>query len=319
VTTSALVTVVIPTRNRSRLLRDSLSSVQRQTMRDLAIIVVDDGSNDDTGGLVAGVAGDDPRVRLLRQEHGGAAAARNHGLAGARGRWIAFLDDDDLFAPDGLESLLEGSSSPAVAGRALRFTAPSGTDPAALRSDPEQYSVGPWPPVHVPSPVTLKDLLVAPRIPIDAGLFDRAAVLQAGSFDTARSAAEDYDLWLRIARIGSIRTIDRTVAFCRWHGAQTSADQLLHSRETRRVLERFVEADPEAIRLLGRRGFRRRVAGLFREEAYELCVLGRGREAARAAVRGLAHCPGDLRLWTYLALTAFPAVFRRLTAANRRR
>jgi glycosyltransferase involved in cell wall biosynthesis len=95
------VSVVIPTRDRSRLLVLALRSALRQREVDLEVVVVDDGSGDDTPEVVAGLR--DARVHLVRHPgpHG-VSAARNSGIAAARGRWIAFLDDDDLAARVGV-------------------------------------------------------------------------------------------------------------------------------------------------------------------------------------------------------------------------
>ena len=95
------VSVVVPTHNRSGLLAQTLHSVLWQRGVDLEVLVVDDGSADDTAEMVAGLA--DPRIRLLRHDHPqGVSAARNRGVAAASGRWLAFCDDDDLWAPDKL-------------------------------------------------------------------------------------------------------------------------------------------------------------------------------------------------------------------------
>lgn len=96
-----LVSVVIATRDRSAYLAESIHSALYQTMRDLEVIVVDDGSSDDTESVVRSI--DDPRVRYVRQEATGVAAARNNGTRFARGFYIAVLDDDDLMRPDRLE------------------------------------------------------------------------------------------------------------------------------------------------------------------------------------------------------------------------
>ena len=101
----AAVTVVLPTRDRRSLLERSLGSALDQTGVELDVLVVDDGSTDDTAAWVASV--DDPRVTLVTHlESRGVAAARNTGIERARTPWIAFLDDDDVWAPAKLEEQL---------------------------------------------------------------------------------------------------------------------------------------------------------------------------------------------------------------------
>jgi glycosyltransferase involved in cell wall biosynthesis len=95
------VSVVVPTRNRSALLELTLRSVLCQRDVDLELIVVDEGSTDDTPTMLAAVA--DSRLRVIRNDTPrGVSAARNRGAASARADWVAFLDDDDLWAPDKL-------------------------------------------------------------------------------------------------------------------------------------------------------------------------------------------------------------------------
>ncbi len=93
--------VIIPTYNYGRFLREAIESVQRQTVRDFEIIVVDDGSTDDTQEILRSI--DEPRLRFYRTENRGISAARNEGLRHAAGQFIAFLDADDRWLPQKLE------------------------------------------------------------------------------------------------------------------------------------------------------------------------------------------------------------------------
>jgi glycosyltransferase involved in cell wall biosynthesis len=99
--------VVIPARNAAPFVEQAIGSALNQSLADLEVVVVDDGSTDETWALLEACARRDPRVRPLRRARsGGVSAARNHGIAHARGRWIALLDADDLFLPERLESLI---------------------------------------------------------------------------------------------------------------------------------------------------------------------------------------------------------------------
>jgi glycosyltransferase involved in cell wall biosynthesis len=99
-----LFTVVIPTYNRRDTVVEAVHSVLEQTVADLEVIVVDDGSTDGTPSGIAAIG--DERIHVIVQENAGAAAARNRGIAYARGRYVAFLDSDDRFLPDHLADLL---------------------------------------------------------------------------------------------------------------------------------------------------------------------------------------------------------------------
>ena len=98
-----VVSVIVPAFNASRWIGMSLDSVIAQTLREIEVIVVDDGSVDDTPEVVAAIAQRDPRVRLIRRDNGGVGAARNTGILAASGRFIAPLDADDLWDPEKLE------------------------------------------------------------------------------------------------------------------------------------------------------------------------------------------------------------------------
>ncbi|HWD29609.1 MAG TPA: glycosyltransferase family 2 protein [Rhizomicrobium sp.] len=97
--------VVIPVYNRARVLEAALRSVLAQSERDFEIVVVDDGSKDDPGGIAAAL--NDPRIRVIHQDNAGGGAARNTGIREARGRFVAFLDSDDLFLPHHLGAMRE--------------------------------------------------------------------------------------------------------------------------------------------------------------------------------------------------------------------
>lgn len=98
--------VILPCYNGSKYLRACLDSVLAQTMRDFELIVVDDGSTDASLAIAQSVSAEDARMRVLHQENAGVSAARNLGLAHARGEWITFVDSDDLLTPDALSLML---------------------------------------------------------------------------------------------------------------------------------------------------------------------------------------------------------------------
>jgi glycosyltransferase involved in cell wall biosynthesis len=131
--------VVIPVYNRAHLIGDTIQSVLLQTEQDFEIVVVDDGSKDDPGPVVATFA--DPRIRILKRANGGGGAARNTGIDAARGRFVAFLDSDDKFLPHHLadmRKLLEGTRN---TGAYSRFIVDRGNGrtllkpPRAIRAD----------------------------------------------------------------------------------------------------------------------------------------------------------------------------------------
>jgi len=183
------VSIITPTYNRGRLLTQTLASVYDQTWRDYEIIVVDDGSEDDTPALGAASG------HLLvyhRIEHAGASAARNAGLAIARGEYIAFLDSDDLWERQFLERMTAALDSAPAAGFVY-------CDYATFNT------YGPLQPACLAPQYKLSGNLFARLIETDfistgALLIRRECLRRVGGFDPNLAIAHDWDLWLRLAR-----------------------------------------------------------------------------------------------------------------------
>lgn len=178
-----LVSVVVATYNRPELLAASLASIERQTYPSLEIIVVNDGGSD-----VRDVVGRFPRARLIEQpSNGGPAAARNRGLAEARGTLAIVFDDDDEMFPDHLATL-------------ARALASSGLDVAygqmmnCLVDGAGETFVG-----HT-AILDHTDIQWAGALAPTAILFRRALIDEIGGFDESLGTAEDYEFWLRLAK-----------------------------------------------------------------------------------------------------------------------
>ena len=132
-----LISVIVPVYNAENTLSDCLGSILAQTYGRLEVICVDDGSTDDSRNILSLYEASDPRVRVITRPNGGAGAARNTGLRGARGEWLSFLDADDSFEPDMYEVMLlrlhetgadicvcaSDSANAKTGGRAYNFSA----------------------------------------------------------------------------------------------------------------------------------------------------------------------------------------------------
>jgi glycosyltransferase involved in cell wall biosynthesis len=217
------VSVVIPTRNRSRLLASTIRSVLGQRDVDLEIIVVDEASTDDT--LVVLSAFGDARLRVIRHEtpHG-VSAARNHGTAEARGEWVAFLDDDDLWAPDKLVLQIAAAEQ---AGRDWVYAGAVNIENGQI-----VYGCPPLPPEEVVSAL--------PRFnPIPGGASNiigrRTAWLRAGPFDTRLQNPADWEMSIRLAKNGPPAWVCRPLIAKRVHPSNMSLDILDIVRATRLV------------------------------------------------------------------------------------
>jgi glycosyltransferase involved in cell wall biosynthesis len=188
VTGSPDVTVVIPTRGRWPLLSVTLSSALGQEGVDHEVVVVDDGSPDETAARLGDLR--DVRLRVVSNERPrGVAAARNRALAEARGKWVAFLDDDDLWAPLKLRSQLDAARA---AGAGFAYAAAVVVD--------EDYM--PFHAPALPDPAKLADALLSANV-VPAGssnVIARAELLHAvGGLDERFAELDDWDLWLRLA------------------------------------------------------------------------------------------------------------------------
>src|SRR5262249_5268695 len=132
-----LVSVVIPVYNRPRQIVEAVHSIRGQTAPDWELIVVDDGSTDETPGVLRQLEGQDPRIRAVRQDHRGAQSARNIGMRAAHGTWLAFLDSDDQWLPHSLELRLKMAQQEGVSvvhSDCLVLTLESGIKPFGVPS-----------------------------------------------------------------------------------------------------------------------------------------------------------------------------------------
>jgi glycosyltransferase involved in cell wall biosynthesis len=270
------VSVVVPTHNRSRLLALTLRSVLWQRDIDLEVIVVDDGSTDDTPTLLATLP--DPRIRPIHHPTPqGVSATRNHGISAATGAWVAFVDDDDLWAPDKLARQLQAAHH---AGSHWAYA-------GAVRVNLQHRIVG----GNTPPPPPEEVLARLPRWnPMPGGcsnvIASRALLRAAGPFDRQLVNLADWDLWIRLARAGGPPAwVPRPLVGYRQHGGNRSLDTALILREARMIERHY--------------GTALDWGGIFRYLAW-LCVRsGRRREGlehfARAAARGqAATVAGDL-------------------------
>jgi GT2 family glycosyltransferase len=248
------VSVVIPTYNRARYLGEAVESVMAQTYTDWELIVVDDGSVDDTAAVLAGYGG---RVTTVRQPHVGASAARNAGLAVARGELISFLDSDDLFLPHNLEVLvarLDQRPEAAVAYGWYVWANEAGQPTA--RSGPKlpdqpPFVAGPgasFTPcgMNVEGDV-LRPMLLEESMLLGTALLRREAALTVGGFNRRRAYQEHWEFFLRLARAGFAFVCCRsTVALVRLHTDNRSSNlhQMLADRLA--VLEECFEAPGSA-------------------------------------------------------------------------
>jgi glycosyltransferase involved in cell wall biosynthesis len=203
----------MPARNSARYIGEAVDSVVQQSYRDWELIVVDDGSTDGTSCIVHKLMVREPRIRTLRHpQPGGPACARNAAIRSAAGRFIAFLDSDDLWLPAKLERQLEAMQR---AGAALSFTAYKKVD--------SQGNFG-RAVIEVPSTVTYADLLKTNVIGCLTAVYDAQAL---GKRYMPETGHEDYALWLAILSNSVVAVgINEALACYRVHDGSVSRNKL---------------------------------------------------------------------------------------------
>lgn len=220
--TAPLVSVVIPAHNSRDFIAETLDSVLAQDYPAIEVIVVDDGSSDDTCEITARYA---PRVSLLRQSHQGAAAARNRGIAASSGAYVAFIDADDVWWPRKLSTqvaALRGSGHGLAYGRFIRWRADTdGRYPPAAElfagAVGAERSEGPF-----ITGFPYVELLQRCIVWTSTVLVERAALERAGLFDPSLQKGQDYDLWLRLSQQVSMLAQETPMALYRIHGNSIS-------------------------------------------------------------------------------------------------
>ncbi len=226
------VSVIIPAFNRADVLGRAIDSVLAQTYPDFELIVVDDGSTDRTAEVVQTFA--DPRIRYIPQANAGVAAARNTGLAEARGRFVAFLDSDDRFLPHKLAvqvAVLEASPEVGLVAGGYRVVSASG-EPLIERH--------PW---HAWPRLDVQTWLYACPVTVHSVLVRREWLARAGGFDLSLNGqAEDWDLWLRLAYAGCLMAwTPEVVCVYHLHPGQRVRDGLGQRNSALALLTRFFQ------------------------------------------------------------------------------
>jgi glycosyltransferase involved in cell wall biosynthesis len=256
---ASTVSVVITTYNHAHFLDDALTSVAAQTRQATEVIVVDDGSTDDPGSVVAGW----PGVRLIWQDNRGLSAARNTGLQAAHSSYVLFLDADDLLTPSaiaaGLECFQRHPDAALVYGAHRRIDR-DGRPLTKLRYQPISGD---------PFAALLQANLIGMHATV---LYRRDALTETGGFDASLRRCEDYDAYLRLSRAYPVASHPEETALYRWHGTNMSTDPSHMLRSVLEVHRRHRPASSEGDQRrrawqIGRTNLRNHYAGEVLEDA----------------------------------------------------
>lgn len=225
------VSVVIPTYNRAKTLKEAIDSVLSQRYDDLELIVVDDGSTDETKEIISLYL---PNLNYLYQEHRGVSAARNRGVTHARGDYFAFLDSDDLWLPDKL--CLQMKFMEAHPKALICYT-----EEIWIRKG---VRVNPMKKHKKYSGMIFKHCLPLCSISPSSVLIARSLIDEVGEFDEEFEVCEDYDLWLRISARYPVHLIETPLIIKRGgHADQLSKKMSGQDRFRIRALVKLLEGD----------------------------------------------------------------------------
>jgi glycosyltransferase involved in cell wall biosynthesis len=229
-TADPLVTVVVPTYNRARLIGETIESILAQTFSDLELIVVSDGCTDCTEAVVEAFC--DRRIRMVRQTNsGGPARPRNIGIELARGKYVAFCDDDDLWMPQKLEkqvAVMERYPDVALCfTRGITFGSGGFFSRRALKRGVRSNH--------------FRALLFGNFIANSSVIVRRNVLTKVGPFNTDRflHGAEDYEMWLRIAYGHKLIKLDEKLIKYRVHLSNLAADRAKGTRRGIHIVRKW--------------------------------------------------------------------------------
>ena len=301
------VSVVIPAYNAARWIGETLDSILAQAFQDFEVIVVNDGSTDDTAAVVAGF-GD--RVYCIHKPNGGQASARNVGIRAAKGEYIAFVDADDLWAKEKLQlqvDLLKRTGLAWVYCDAFAFDDTNGARLHRIGNVAHQYDGD-----------ILKTLFFADFIPSPTPVIRRSVFEHVGYFDEDRTVRnrEDWDMWLRIAACYPIGLVSEPLADYRVHSTSMTGneDPQVFLQGHFAVIERAIAREPTRLGPLKNREMANRfsqVAGIYAQREMWL-------EAQRMYIQAMRILPGQVRAYAGWAACFWGGWFWRIAFDLRR-
>lgn len=233
------VSVIIPSYNRADMVMDAVDSVLRQTFADWELIVVDDGSQDNTREVIAAVR--DERVRYIYQDNQGLPGARNSGIRAARGEYVAFLDSDDVFLPHKLAVQVAAMDARPELGLLAGGFIEVDRELRPLRE------VRPW---ETQPTLELIDWVKGCPFCPGAPLVRRDWLEKAGLFDERMPFVEDWDLWLRMSTLGCrMDWLPQAVCYYRIHGGNMVRQAILMKNGMLTMFDKLYARDdlPEGV------------------------------------------------------------------------
>ncbi len=289
ITTIPNVSVIIPAYNGARFLPEAIESVLAQTYKDYEIIVVDDGSTDNTKEILKPYF---DKIKYIHQQNQGAATARNTGIRHSQGEYIAFLDADDVWLPEKLHTQVYYlDNNPEVAMVYSRSFTISGD--GELISKKSSYK-------DFPSGEIFNILFLHSFFIYTSTVVVRRRILDTvGLFDESLITSEDRDLWLRIAREFKVSGITKYLCKYRNTDGSLSKNKEIPFNEKRRVIEKNYELSKDLGRPIAPALYKKALARLFFRTGKWHLSRGERKEALENFSQSLKYMPFKLRTLRY--------------------
>ena len=306
----ALVSVIMPAYNASPYIGEAIRSVIDQDYPNIELIVVDDGSVDGSAEVAESFGS---RVKVIRQANAGVAAARNRGLAAARGELIAFLDADDLWLPGKLSAqvayLSQHPETAVVYGVFTRWHAkPDGSfdpPPVPVVQNPQS------PIVADHSGWIYTELLLGSIVHVITAMIRRDVADRLGGFDESLPTGEDYDFWLRMSRQFRAVKLNRVLAYYRIHSTSITKVPRAENNEyavLKKTLNQYGLSGPDG-RIVEIRSINNRLFLLCFSHGYFHYWKGDPACAARFFKLSLQYKRFSPRTYVYFILASFKRLF----------
>lgn len=285
-----MISVVIPLYNKEQSIASTINSVLAQTYKDFEIVVVNDGSTDKSVDVVRAIA--DDRIVFINQENQGVSAARNTGILAAKGEYVAFLDGDDLWHPEYLETLVQLISDyPNATLYGIGYSKihenriPKNVEPTSMRGEIENpwgNYIGYW---TGSSSSSSRDLLI-----------------KVGMFDTRMTHGEDIDMWWRLLLLGNGAFDNRVLAYYRQDAENRAMNRLIPlEKHIPYYIDKYLKARDENVSF--RRYFDREM--IYR--LYPYLFDKRYKKQAKLLAKNLDY---NLQKWTMKFRMIFPHLYR---------
>jgi glycosyltransferase involved in cell wall biosynthesis len=237
-TGSPSISVVLPTYNVAGFIRAAIESILQQSYECFEVILLDDGSHDGTADIADSFA--DPRIRVCRRKHRGPTFAMNDAIGLSRGKWIAFLDGDDTWAPNKLKRHVEVMTARPELDMTFSRSRLMDENGRRLRVKSPRWT----------GPLTYRDLLISnPAANGSSIVACRKSILTAGGFDTTFAAGYDHELWLRLAllRPDNMICIPEVLTFYRRRRGQITRDWHVMEKAWQDIIEKHRLLHPEVV------------------------------------------------------------------------